>query len=158
MGPARGRRGHSYRAEACGLLSFLRFLVLRIADFTQMHEQWRGILATESQSVLDKLFGRDQEDNNEDAPVDLDNQCVVLDPLCPEWDVLIRFKRHSEFYQASVSNMWKVYQDQKKPYHALKLLEQLNVDEDRIAEEYLELLQPQRPNVLISPHARAQAS
>jgi hypothetical protein len=64
MGPARGCQVHSYRAKACGILSFLRFLI-RIGNLTQIHEQWQGILATDSQSVLDTLFGRDRIDRDE---------------------------------------------------------------------------------------------
>ncbi|KAI2494585.1 hypothetical protein MHU86_19955 [Fragilaria crotonensis] len=154
MGPARGRRVHSYRAEACGLLSFLRFLI-RIANFTQMHETWHGILATDSQSVLDTLFGQDRDDSNENEPLDLDNQCVVLDPLCPEWDILIEIQAALRVLPGVRLQYVEGHQDQKKPYQSLELLEQLNVDADRIAEEYHELLQPQRPYVLLSPHARA---
>ena len=39
MGPARGRQVHSYRAEACSILAFLRFLIM-IGNFTQMHKPW----------------------------------------------------------------------------------------------------------------------
>ena len=38
MGPVRGRSLHSYRAEATGLLSALRFLI-RLREFCQMHER-----------------------------------------------------------------------------------------------------------------------
>ncbi|KAI2496026.1 hypothetical protein MHU86_18499 [Fragilaria crotonensis] len=43
MGPARGPRPSSYRAEGYGLLSILRFLI-RIAEFTGRVEAWRGVL------------------------------------------------------------------------------------------------------------------
>ncbi len=39
MGPVRGRRPQSFRAEAYGLLSLLRFLI-RIKEFTGMHDAW----------------------------------------------------------------------------------------------------------------------
>ena len=58
MGPVRGYQLHSYRAEASGVLSVLRFL-LRIAEFTQMHEKWNGVVATDGQSLLDTLEGVD---------------------------------------------------------------------------------------------------
>jgi hypothetical protein len=58
MGPVRGYQIHSYRAEASGVLSVLRFL-LRIAEFTQMHEKWNGVVATDGQSLLDTLEGVD---------------------------------------------------------------------------------------------------
>ena len=41
MGPVRGRRLHSYRAKAYGLLSTLRFLI-RIKEYIGMHKQWVG--------------------------------------------------------------------------------------------------------------------
>ena len=154
MGPARGLRVHSYRAEACGILSFLRFLI-RIGHFTQMHEQWQGTLATDSQSVLDTLFGRDCEDRNDGTPLNLDGNRVVLDALCPEWDVLIEIQTALRALPGVRLQYVEGHQDKKKPYHTLTLLEQLNVDADRIAAEYHELLQPQRPFILMSPNAKA---
>ena len=89
MGPTRGGRVHLYRAEVCGILAFLRFLI-RISHFTQMHEPWHGILATDCQSVLDTLFGHDAEEPTADTGVNLDNNQVILDVLCPKWDILIQ--------------------------------------------------------------------
>jgi hypothetical protein len=83
MGPARGFQVHSYRAEACGILSFLRFLI-RIGNYTQMHEQWQDILVIDSQSVLDTLFGRDRTDGEEGSPLHLDHNQVVLYAFCPQ--------------------------------------------------------------------------
>ena len=154
MGPARGRIVHSYRAEACGILLFLRFLI-RISNFTQMHDQWQGVLATDSQSVLDTLFGRDSEQPNNETSAQLDRDQVELDPLCPEWDVLIEI-------QAALRELPRVqlqyvagHQDKQKTYNTLSLLEQLNVDADRIAAEYHELHHPRMPYVLLSPNTRA---
>ncbi len=48
-GPVCNRSPTSYRAEACGLLSILRFLI-RLAEFTSMPGNWRGIIATDSQA------------------------------------------------------------------------------------------------------------
>lgn len=56
MGPARGPQPSSYRSEAYGLLSLLRFLV-RLAEFTNMVDQWDGVLAKDSKSVLKTLGG-----------------------------------------------------------------------------------------------------
>ena len=59
MGPARGGGCvTSYRAEAYGLLSLVRFLI-RIAEYTEMQLPWIGIIATDSSSLLDTLFGHD---------------------------------------------------------------------------------------------------
>jgi hypothetical protein len=48
MGPVRGRTVYSYRAEAYGMLNFLRFLI-HIGRCTQMHDTWIGTLATDRQ-------------------------------------------------------------------------------------------------------------
>ena len=55
MGPSRGAVMDSYRAECSGLLSLLRFLI-RLADFTTMFEPWTGVIGTDSQSMLDRVF------------------------------------------------------------------------------------------------------
>ena len=120
-----------------------------------MHEQWQGTLATDSQSVLDTLFGRDCEDRNDGTPLNLDGNRVVLDALCPEWDVLIEIQTALRALPGVRLQYVEGHQDKKKPYHTLTLLEQLNVDADRIAAEYHELLQPQRPFILMSPNAKA---
>ena len=44
----------SFRAEACGMLSALRFLV-RGAEFAGFSEPLHGFLVTDSQSLLDAL-------------------------------------------------------------------------------------------------------
>ncbi|KAI2499304.1 hypothetical protein MHU86_15148 [Fragilaria crotonensis] len=54
MGPARGAKVDSYRAEAYGMLTILCFL-RRLAEFTIQVEPWTGILATDSQSLLDTI-------------------------------------------------------------------------------------------------------
>ena len=154
MGPTRGRRVHSYRADACGILSFLRFLI-RISHFTQMHDQWHGVLATDSQSVLDTLFGRDSDNPHHDHSMQRGRAPVELDPMCPEWDVLIEI-------QVALRELPRVrlqylagHQDKKKAYNTLRLLEQLNVDADCIAAEYHDLLHPHMPYAILSPNTRA---
>jgi hypothetical protein len=51
MGPARSTLPNSNRSEGYGSLSMLCFLN-RIAEFTMKHEPWRGIVATDRQSVI----------------------------------------------------------------------------------------------------------
>jgi hypothetical protein len=68
MGPASGRKPTSYRAEAYGLLSLLRFLI-RLREFSHMHEEWSGEIATDSKSVLDTLNEGDTDPHNEELPV-----------------------------------------------------------------------------------------
>ena len=57
-----------------------------------MHEPWVGVLATDSQSVLDTLQIGYIDPQEQDLLVDLTNGKVVLDCLRPEWDVLIEFQ------------------------------------------------------------------
>ena len=93
MGPARGPRPTSYRAEACGMLSMLRFLIC-VAEYTSMVvEPWKGKIATDSQNVLNTLGGGDvdpQEARN--VPINIDGATAVLDVLCPDWDNLIEIQ------------------------------------------------------------------
>ncbi len=154
MGPVRGQKVHSFRAEACGVLSFLRFLI-RVADYTQMHERWKGVLATDSQSLLDTLFGRDQTDRDETAPVDLDHNRVVLDVLDPEWDVLIEIQQSLKSLPGVHLEYVEGHQDKQTQYHNLDLLAQLNVDADRIAGQYHEFGYPHSPFVIMSPNTQA---
>ena len=53
-GPARGATVDSYRAESYGMLTILCFL-RRLAEFTTQMDQWTGILATDSKSLLDTI-------------------------------------------------------------------------------------------------------
>jgi hypothetical protein len=58
MGPSRGAVVNSYCAECSGLLSILRFLI-RLAEFSAMYEPWCGVIGTDSNSMLDRLFVKD---------------------------------------------------------------------------------------------------
>lgn len=76
MGPARGPRPTSYRAEGYGILSILRFLI-RVAEFSGQVDAWRGVLVTDSQSVLKTLGGGDKPFDATDEPVSIDGNEVV---------------------------------------------------------------------------------
>ena len=91
MGPALGSKPTSYRAEAYDMLSIMRFRI-RIAEYTGMHRSWKGTIGADSQSLLDMLSGKDVNPQAEDTPVSLHGSKVVLDVLCPEWDILIEFR------------------------------------------------------------------
>ncbi len=122
-----------------------------------MHEQWRGVLATDSQSLLDTLLGRDTRDSNDNAPMDLDANRVVLDVLCPEWDDLIEIQNSLKILPGVRLEYVEAHQDKKTAHHNLPLLAQLNVDADRIAGQYHNLHFSQSPFVLLSPNRRAQS-
>jgi exonuclease III len=153
MGPARGRAPHSYRAEASGLLSILRFLH-RIKEYTGMHEPWVGVIATDSQGVLDTLQTGDKDPQAADDPVDLDKGTVVLDCLRPEWDLLIEIQVALSGLPEVTMKHVKGHQDKTRPYHSLDLLAQLNVDADTRAGDYHIEYGAHRPFVVMSPLTR----
>ena len=154
MGPARGSAVFSYRAESCGLLSVLRFLI-RIAEYTDMHFQWKGILATDAQSVLDTLSGEDGDPMESEEPINLDGADVVLDVLCPEWDVLKEIQAALRVLPGIRLQYVKGHQDRDIEYSQLDQLGQMNVDADEIAKTYQHLYGAIRPLVFMSDRTRA---
>ena len=154
MGPVRGRVLHSYRAEATGLLSVLRFLI-RLREFTFMHEQWEGIVATDSESLLNTLSGGAMKHLRQDAPLDLDFNQVILDVLIPEWDILIEIQKSIKLLPRVRLEYTPGHQDRLRLYETLPLLGQLNADADRIASEYQEEFSSRTPFTLMSPNTRA---
>ena len=155
MGPVRGRSLHSYRAEATGMLSALRFLI-RLREFCQMHERWSGIIATDSQSLLDTLAGDTALDENRNVPVDLDFNRVVLDVLSPEWDILIEIQRSLQKLPGMRLEYVEGHQDRNTSYENLSLLAQLNIDADRLASEYNDTFSMRFPFTIMSPNVKAQ--
>ena len=150
MGPSRGLRMDSYRAECSGLLSLLRFLI-QLGEFTCAHEPWRGVIGTDSQSMLDKLAIQPRVGN------ELGHKFTKeLDPLTPEWDLLIEI-RESLRDLPGVSVVYvQGHQDNCQPYDELPLLAQLNVDADAQATKFQELHGHHHNMVLIAPNTRAQ--
>ena len=87
MGPARGVHIDSYRAEAYGMLYVLRFLK-RVAEFIGQGDEWHGILATDSQSLLDTIMDGKYKHETSDEP----HSCSVkplryLHVMAPDWDL-----------------------------------------------------------------------
>jgi hypothetical protein len=95
MGPSRGWRMDSYRAECSGMLSILRFL-LRLGEFTFRAESWKGTIGTDSQSMLEKLFGRTKVREGDLLTADM---LVELDVMIAEWDLFVRYRNCSECFQ-----------------------------------------------------------
>ena len=56
MGPARSSKPNSYRSEGYGMLALLCFL-RRLAEFIQLHDPWQGLIATDSKSLIDTIYG-----------------------------------------------------------------------------------------------------
>ena len=68
IGPARGVKIDSYRAEAYGMLSLLCFLK-RLAEFLGQKDEWHGIMAADSQSLLDTILDGPYVDKLTDSPI-----------------------------------------------------------------------------------------
>lgn len=87
MGPARGAKVDSYRAEAYGMLTILCFL-RRLSEFTTQMEPWRGILATDSQSLLETLTVEPLDEAMDRTLYSVRKRVKDLDVKGPEWDLL----------------------------------------------------------------------
>ena len=75
----------SYRAECSGMLSCLRFLI-RLGEYTHRTDEWTGIIGTDSRSMLEKLFGKQNlREHSALGAAQLQN----LDVLTAESDLLI---------------------------------------------------------------------
>ena len=136
----------SYRAECTGMLSLLRFLV-RVAEYTNQEFPWRGLIGTDSQSMLDRVYDPGgQEDTR---------TLAVLDVLDPEWDLLVEIQDALQEMPGVNLTYVKGHQDDRAPYERLSLMAQLNVDADRLAAKYHNAHGARRPFVLMAPHTGA---
>jgi hypothetical protein len=136
----------SYRAECSGMLSFLRFLV-RLAEYADMYEPWHGIVGTDSQSMLDRLY-QSATPLQQGYP----REFAELDVLDPEWDLLVEIQTTLRRQLPQVTLQYvKGHQDAKVSYSRLSLLAQLNVDADKRASSYQRRYGAQRPFALMSP-------
>ena len=136
MGPAPGCKPTSYRAKAYGMLSIMRFLI-RIAKYTEMHQfPWQGVLGTDSQSLLDTLSGKDKDPQAETDPINIHGAQVVLDVLCPDWDVLIAIQQSQKQLPELKLQHVRGHQDRTTAYARLDQMGQLNVDADARAGQF----------------------
>jgi hypothetical protein len=94
IGPAPGTKPSSYRAEAYGMLSIMRFLI-RIAEYTEMSFQWQGVLGTDSQSFLDALSGKDRDPQEGTHPFQSMDKRLCLMSFVPIGMCSKKFKRHA---------------------------------------------------------------
>ena len=138
----------SYRAECTGMLSFLRFLV-RLDHYVNMDDRWRGLIGTDSQSVLNTLY--DEGLRSEDGG----KQFADLDVLDPEWDLLVEIQDTLRELRGVDLIYVKGHQDDQTPYERLPLMAQLNVDADRLAGEFQRECGAQRPFTFMAPHTGA---
>ena len=104
--------------------------------------------------MLNTLFGQDADEPTADKGVNLDNYQVILDFLCPEWDILIEIQAALRELPGVRLQYVAGHQDRKQDYTTLPLLAQLNVDADRIAGDYHNLHHPHTPFAHLSPNSR----
>jgi hypothetical protein len=156
MGPARGPRPTSFRAEGYALLSMLVFL-RRVAEFTSKHEPWTGTLATDSKSLLQTLRGKPTTPIHPglDAPFRIADEAVLLDVLQPDWDVLIEIQHALRHLPELNLQFIRGHQDRTVQFARLSLMAQLNVEADEMASLYQNTHGVDRPIVLMSPRTRA---
>ena len=129
----------------------MRFLI-QYRKYTDTPSDWPGILATDAQSVLDTLQCGNHDPQAVETPVDLDMGHVVLDVLCPEWDVLIEIQAASKLLPTLTLQYVKGHQDRTNAYHRLDLMGQLNVDADAEAGGFFNRDHgASRPYVIMSP-------
>lgn len=89
-----------------------------------------------------------------DEPVRIDGTKVVLDVLCPDWDILIEIQFALEQLPGLCLKYVKGHQDNKLPYAQLPLLARLNVDADALAGQFQNNHGQDRPIVLMTSRAR----
>jgi hypothetical protein len=153
MGPSRGSVMDSYCAECSGMLAVLRFLI-RIAAYTDMVGQWCGTIGADSQSMLDTIFGQEKGSRPVlRTPISLSTQCSPLDPLIPEWDLLVEIRKSLGALPDVVKLVYvKGHQDKHRAYARLSLLAHLNVDLDDMAGQYQQDHGRAYPYTLIMPN------
>jgi hypothetical protein len=103
----------SYRAECSGLLSILWFLI-RLAEFSDMFEDWSGVIGTESQSILDQLFCKPASAHSDQPP-----SLAALDPLLSEWDLLVEIQSSLRILPGVSVVYVKAHQDDQRPVDCL---------------------------------------
>ena len=148
MGPTRGFQPTPFRAEGVGLLSLLRFII-RLAEYTGKFEECQtGVIATDSKSILDTLFGIEQSKKVCQAI----RKFKEIETLSPDWDIVEELQTTLAVLPGITLRQIKRHQDQKVRY---ELLAQLNVDVDHLAGKYQQTHGRARTHVLMSPNARS---
>ena len=123
-GPAYGARPGSYRAEGYGVLSVMRF-------FYHLKANWQ---VTNKFSVVcdnEAMVRR----ANEAKPVFNEHPNSTMDS---EWDLLAEIWVTMRQLEDKTLSWIKGHQDDKQPYEKLSLPAQLNVDADKIADQYIQ--------------------
>jgi hypothetical protein len=126
-GPAYGYKPTSYRAEGYGLLSAIRFIHLS-------RKKWEW---TSTYTIIcdNKAIVKILQDSmkQEDTYPNL--------AISAEWDILSEIRAtmdHNKMRDLITFQHIKGHADKDQPYNKLSLMQQLNVDVDRMADEYIQ--------------------
>lgn len=153
-GPSRGAKIDLYRAECSGMLAFLRFLI-RLAEYTDMFGTWVGRVGTDSQSMLDWLFGKQITGSSEVHRYHARN-LKELDVFVSEWNLLHEIQIALRLLPDVTLEYVKGHQDDQVEFSSLSLLMvQLNVEADELATRYQQEFGRTCPQMLMSKHAGA---
>ena len=106
---------------------------------------WNGIIGTNSQSLLDMLNGENAGEHHNDIPIPIYNGEVILDVICPDWDVVVEIQRALKNLPNIKLTFVKGHQDPTTAYENLDLMAQLNVDADAKAKEFQDAYGAHRP-------------
>jgi hypothetical protein len=126
-GPAYGSRPTSYRAEGYGFLSLVRFIKL-------VKKAWGPI--GECQIVCDNEALVKQLNKDYDPRGTQPNQTTIA-----EWDIIAEIWETISTDETATTmtlDHIKGHADDHQEYNKLSLLQQLNVDADRLANEYIQ--------------------
>lgn len=157
-GPVRGGRISSYRAEAYGVLAAVRF-IHHVMKYTSMSIPFHGQMACDNKAIVQQVstflptpvLGNDGQTSTTGV-----RRHFTLDPLAPEWDLLI------EIYH-TVCDTWtdttiqhvKGHQDQDAEKGDLPLLAQLNIEADQLAGQHQRQHPEPSPRARLLPHTGA---
>ena len=115
------------------MLSVLCFLK-RLTEFIGQGDDWHGILATDSQSLLDTILDGAYKQENSDDPIPCSlKQLRYLDVMAPEWDLTSSIVTVANTMPGMQLQYIRGHQDRTRNYEQLSLLAQLNVDADSMA-------------------------
>ena len=113
-----------------------------------------GKIVTDSQSVLKTLGGGDVDPRATDEPIRIDGTTVVLNVLCPDWDILIEIQHALLQLPGLTLQYIKAHQDDDTPYAQLPMFAQLNIDADKLASTFQDQYGSIRPTLLMTPRTQ----
>jgi hypothetical protein len=164
------------------MLSVLRF-VKQLQTYCKVSPTWTWTLTSDNISLVNKVNGVEDAENpsnqsSSDQPHDWaiwkeSDDRDIEDPtsnwanseqsqtnttLEPDWDVIneIRWTLENDKVEGATISHIASHQDRKTAYEDLSLQAQLNVDADRLANEFQDQFGGSHPTVLPLPHSAAQ--